>query len=60
MDRRTRRDNERVLNSIKRKAVKDTETWILSLTSSPTPAEVRAFQAGYIAGTNRFASRNEK
>lgn len=53
MDRKTRRDNERVLNTIKKKATKDTENWILSLSSPPTKNEVIAFQAGYIAGMNR-------
>jgi len=53
MDRKTRRDNERIINTIKKKAVKDTETWILSLSSAPTKNEVVAFQAGYIAGMNR-------
>jgi hypothetical protein len=53
MDRKTRRDNERIINTIKKKAVKDTEDWILSLSSPPTRAELLAFQAGYIAGMNR-------
>ncbi len=53
MDRKTRRDNERVINAIKKKAVKDTETWILSLSSPPTKSEVLAFQAGYVYGMNR-------
>ena len=53
MDRKTRRDNERIINTIKKKATKDTENWILSLSSAPTKNEVIAFQAGYIAGMNR-------
>jgi hypothetical protein len=56
MDRKTRRSNERVIKTIKNKAVKDTETWILSLSSPPTKAEVLAFQAGYIYGMNRGTS----
>ena len=56
MDRKTRRDNERIINTVKKKAVKDTEKWILSLSSPPTKAEVLAFQAGYIACMNRGAS----
>jgi hypothetical protein len=56
MDRKTRRDNERILNTIKRKASKDTQDWILSLSSPPTKSEILAFQAGYIAGMNRGAS----
>jgi hypothetical protein len=57
MDRKTRRDNERIINTIKKKATKDTENWILSLSSVPTKTEVLAFQAGYIAGMNRGSSR---
>ena len=53
MDRKTRRDNERILNTVKRKANKDTQDWMLSLSSPPTKSEVLAFQAGYIAGMNR-------
>jgi hypothetical protein len=56
MDRKTRRDNERIINTIKKKATKDTENWILSLSSPPTKTEVLAFQAGYIAGMNRGQS----
>ena len=56
MDRKTRRDNERIINTIKKKAVKDTEAWILSLSSPPTKSEVLSFQAGYIAGMNRGTS----
>jgi hypothetical protein len=56
MDRKTRKDNERILNRIKKKASKDTETWMLSLSSPPTKAEVLAFQAGYVAGMNRGAN----
>jgi hypothetical protein len=57
MDRKTRRTNERIMSTIKKKAVKDTEDWILSLSSPPTRAELLAFQAGYIAGMNRGNSR---
>ena len=53
MDRKTRRDNERIINTIKKKATKDTENWILGLSSPPTKNEIIAFQAGYIAGMNR-------
>lgn len=53
MDRKTKRDNERLLKNLKSKAVKDTENWILTLQSPPTKNEVLAFQAGYISGTRR-------
>jgi hypothetical protein len=57
MDRKTRRTNERIMSTIKKKAVKDTEDWILSLSSPPTRAELLAFQAGYVAGMNRGSNR---
>lgn len=57
MDRKTKRDNERLLKNLKNKAVKDTENWILTLQSPPTKNEVLAFQAGYIAGTNRASQQ---
>lgn len=53
MSRQTKREQERLLNSIIRKAKIDTENWIMTLTSPPTEAELRAFQAGYVAGMNR-------
>ena len=53
MDRKTKRDSERLLKNLKSKAVKDTENWILTLQSPPTKSEVLAFQAGYISGTKR-------
>jgi len=56
MDRKTRKDNERILNRIKKKATKDTENWIMSLSSPPTTNEILAFQAGYVAGMNRGAN----
>lgn len=59
MDRKTRRQNERLLNSIKRKAKKDMENWMLSLSELPSEGEVKAFQAGYIAGIGR-GSENER
>lgn len=57
MDRKTKRDNERLLKSLKSKAVKDTENWILTLQSPPTKSEVLAFQAGYISGTSRASQQ---
>lgn len=59
MDRKTKRQNERLLNSIKRKAKKDMENWMLSLSELPSEGEVKAFQAGYIAGIGR-GSENER
>jgi hypothetical protein len=59
MDRKTKRQNERLLNSIKRKAKKDMEDWMVGLSELPSEGEVKAFQAGYIAGIGR-GSENER
>jgi hypothetical protein len=59
MDRKTKRQNERLLNSIKRKAKKDMEDWMLGLSELPSEGEVKAFQAGYVAGIGR-GSENER
>jgi hypothetical protein len=53
MSRQTKREQERLLNSIIRKAKIDTENWIMTLASPPTETELKAYQAGYIAGMNR-------
>lgn len=53
MDRKTRRENLRLLEAVKRKAKKDMQDWMLSLPELPSEGEVKAFQAGYIAGVNR-------
>lgn len=53
MDRKTKRQNERLLNAVKKKAKKDMENWIVTLSELPTEGEIKAFQAGYIAGINR-------
>jgi len=55
MDRKTRRENLRLLEAVKRKAKKDMQDWMLSLPELPSEGEVKAFQAGYIAGINRGA-----
>ena len=57
MDRKTKRDSQRLLNNLKAKAIKDTENWILTLQSPPTKNEVLAFQAGYISGTRRASQQ---
>jgi hypothetical protein len=53
MTRQVRRDNERIINTVRKKAVKDMQDWVLTLSSPPTKAEILAYQAGYIAGINR-------
>jgi hypothetical protein len=60
MDRKIKRQNERLLNSVKRKAKKDMEEWMLSLPELPSEGEVKAFQAGYIAGISRGSQENER
>lgn len=60
MDRKTKRQNERLLNSIKRKAKKDMEDWMLGLSELPSEGEVKAFQAGYILGISRGSNENER
>jgi hypothetical protein len=59
MDRKTKRQNERLLNSIKRTAKIDMEDWMVGLSELPSEGEVKAFQAGYIAGIGR-GSENER
>jgi hypothetical protein len=51
--RQSRRKQEAQLSAIIRKAKVDMEKWALSLSELPTEVEIKAFQAGYIAGINR-------
>jgi hypothetical protein len=53
MDRKTKRENKRMILSLRHKAVKDMNAWLDSLDHPPTANEVKAFQDGYIAGVNR-------
>ncbi len=57
MDRKTKRDSKRLLLTVKHKAVKDMNLWLEKLEHDPTPDEIRAYQAGYIAGTNRASQQ---
>lgn len=41
------------LSAIIRKAKVDMEKWISTLPTIPSQIEIKAFQAGYIAGINR-------
>ncbi len=59
MDRKARRDNKKVLETVKRKAKQDMAEWILEIDRMPNEQEVVAFQAGYILGMNRGAN-NER
>jgi hypothetical protein len=45
------------LAAIIRKAKEDMQRWISSLSELPSQAEIRAFQAGYIAGINRGSNQ---
>jgi hypothetical protein len=56
MDRKARRDNKKVLETVKRKAKQDMADWILEINRMPTEEELLAFQAGYISGMNRGAN----
>jgi hypothetical protein len=44
------------LSAIIRKAKTDMERWMSTLSTLPSEAEIKAFQAGYIAGINRGSS----
>jgi len=53
MSRQLRRDNQRILQTVKTKARKDMIDWLETLKHEPTPNEILAFKAGYIIGYNR-------
>lgn len=57
MDRKTKRDNKRIVLSVKHKAIKDMNEWLDNLDHDPTANEIRAYQAGYIAGANRASQQ---
>jgi hypothetical protein len=59
VDRKARRDNKKVLETVKRKAKQDMAEWILEIDRMPSEQEILAFQAGYISGMNRGAN-NER
>jgi hypothetical protein len=58
-DRKTRRDNQKILETVRRKAKQDMADWILEIDRVPTQAEILAFQAGYVSGMNRGANNAE-
>ena len=60
MDRKTRRDNKKVLDTVMRKAKQDMADWIMEIDRMPTEAEILAFQAGYISGMNRGANNESQ
>lgn len=56
MDRKARRDNKKVIETVKRKAKQDMADWIMEIDRMPSETEILAFQAGYISGMNRGAN----
>lgn len=59
-DRWQKRKYDAETSAIIRKAKKDMMSWIGVLGYSPSDLEVRAWQAGYIAGINRATGAKEK
>jgi uncharacterized protein YecA (UPF0149 family) len=53
MSRTERRKIERETAAVIRKAKADMQGWVDNLKEMPSQTEVRAWQAGYIAGLNR-------
>ena len=51
-----KRKQEAQLQAIIRKAKIDMQKWILTLPNIPSEIEIKAYQAGYIAGINRGSS----
>jgi hypothetical protein len=58
-DRKQRRDNQKVIETVRRKAKQDMADWIVEIDRMPSEQEILAFQAGYVFGINRGAN-NEK
>lgn len=54
-----KRKQDAQLAAIIRKAKIDMQKWISSLSEMPSEIEIRAFQAGYIAGINRGSAVKE-
>jgi hypothetical protein len=52
-DRRQKRILDKEAAAVTRKAKVDMERYVLSLSELPSEREIRAWQAGYIAGINR-------
>lgn len=59
MDRKTRRDNKKMFDTLLRKAKQDMTNWVIKIDRMPTQAEILAFQEGYISGMNRGANDEE-
>lgn len=59
MNRQTKRDSKRIINTMKKKAIKDMLDWLETIEHDPTPNEIISFKAGYIAGFNRGVSNKD-
>ena len=59
MDRFQKRKLDRDTAGIIKKAKKDLGDYMSSLTELPSEGEIKAWQAGYIAGLNRGANNAE-
>jgi hypothetical protein len=58
-DRWERRKSQRETDKIVAKAKKDMAIWISTLQDIPSELEIRAWQAGYLAGINLATNRKE-
>lgn len=53
MAREDKRKVQKDIRSVVKKAKEAMYAWVVSIGYEPTPAEVRAWQAGYMAGLNK-------
>lgn len=53
MARQEKRQNKKILTGIVRKAKKSMVAWMEGLSYTPSELEIKAWQAGYIAGINQ-------
>lgn len=53
MNRQERREVQKKLESLAKKAKEDMLKWAMSLDHDPSKEEGEAWKAGYLAGTNR-------
>ena len=56
-DRWQRRKSEKETEKIVKVAKQDMLSWMSELSSIPSEEEIRAWQAGYLAGINRISNR---
>jgi hypothetical protein len=58
-DRWERRKSKRETEKFVLKAKQDMSIWITELQDTPSELEIRAWQAGYVAGINMASNRKE-